>query len=210
MPFISFDGGEGGGKSTQIRRLARTIRERFPNKKVMETREPGGTPLAEDIRSMIFEKMTQEADAKTQFGLFMAARYDHIHRAIVPAIGHGAVILTDRFVASTYAYQLVAAGNRSLQSLFDIHVETLDAFPDLTIIFDIDPMLGLARVRGRNEKLTHFDEQKLEFHLLVRAGFLEFAERYATNEHCFRIIDASRSMDDVFEELCKEIFPLLS
>lgn len=191
--FISFEGGEGAGKSTQIRRLAEHLSAR--NLEVVLTREPGGSPGAESIRDLLVNGPVDRWSPVTETLLMYAARRDHLERVITPALARGAVVLCDRFSDSTRAYQ-GAGGNApaSLIAALEEHV-LAGAMPDLTLIFDILPALGLERASVRGGA-ARFESKGLAFHERLRAGFLEIARREP--ERCV-VIDASATPETVFE-----------
>ncbi len=192
--FITFEGGEGSGKSTQIRRLAETLRK--AGRDVVVTREPGGSPGGERIRRVLLDP-DANFDAVTQTFLFSAARRDHVRQLIAPALRRGAVVISDRFADSTYAYQQ-AAGEVSADMVEAITKAAVGATtPDLTVLLDLDPAVGLARAskrRGADRRADAFEAADLDFHAKVRAGFLALARREPER---FAVIDAGESPDAV-------------
>jgi len=195
--FIVVDSGEGSGKTTQLN----NARDFFGDSLVL-TREPGGSPYAEMIRKVILDPMAGQADAKTLFGLFWAARADHLKNTIRPALEAGKIVISDRFDSSTFAYQLVAQGNRDLEPLFwqmrEIYLDDLK--PDLYVYFDIDPVVGLARKNQQGgEELNHFEARKIDFHNAIRAGYKEFITLVPNAV----IIDASQSKEKVWKDFKK-------
>ncbi|MBA4319946.1 MAG: dTMP kinase [Flavobacterium sp.] len=192
--FIVVDSGEGAGKTTQIKRAKDLYGDL-----IVFTREPGGSPYAVEIRKIILESQNAgQADAKTMFALFWAARADHMKNTITPALNNGKIVICDRFDSSTFAYQIVAQGARELEKLFwqirDFYLG--DMKPDLYIYFDIDSKTGLSRknVQGHNE-INHFETRKIEFHNVLRVGFKEFLGHVP-----HKIIDASQSLEDVWND----------
>lgn len=195
--FITIEGGEGAGKSTQLRLLKERFPKLFPGTEACFTREPGGSPFAEELRSVIFSPGAKELSGKGMFGLFAAARQDHIERVIRPALDAGKAVVSDRFAAATYAYQACAMRNPISEQFFRLYYEELEAKPAVTIILDIDPRVGKKRIATRNgEAPNHFDEQDFEFHDTVRDGYKRFAEFAPA---C--IIDADRSPEEVFQDI---------
>lgn len=195
--FIVVDSGEGSGKTTQLN----NARDFFGDALVL-TREPGGSPYAEMIRKVILDPTAKQADAKTLFGLFWAARADHLKNTIRPALEAGKIVISDRFDSSTFAYQLVAQGNRDLEPLFWQMREFYlgDLKPDLYVYFDIDPVVGLARKNQQGgEELNHFEARKIDFHNAIRAGYKEFITLVPNAV----IIDASQSKEKVWEDFKK-------
>jgi dTMP kinase len=194
--FITFEGGEGAGKSTQIARLARRIAAL--GREVVTTREPGGSPKAETIRAFLLSGGARSFGPLAETMLFAAARADHVALTIRPALARGAVVLCDRFADSTRVYQGL---------LGEIPAETIRALdriafgetrPHLTLVFDLPAELGLARAqtrrRLRNEAVDRFEAEDLAFHANVRKGFLDIA--HSEPERC-ALVDASGSADDV-------------
>lgn len=171
--FITFEGGEGAGKSTQIRRLAVELRAR--GHAVTETREPGGTPLAEGIRDLILGPGGAE-DALTQALLFAAARRENIRAVIAPALSRGDIVLCDRFTDSTRAYQGGRLTGEQLEA--SIRLAAGGLTPDLTVLVDLPPEEGLARARARRgvARGDTFETSDIAFHEAVRARFLALAD----------------------------------
>jgi dTMP kinase len=190
--FISFEGGEGVGKSTQVRRLA--ARLQAAGREVVTTREPGGSPGAEAIRNLVLNGSADRWSPVTETLLMYASRRDHIERTLRPALERGAVVLCDRYADSTRAYQGAAGGAdpELIQALETFILE--DVRPDRTLIFDLDPELGLARALGRPDAEARFESKGLDFHRRLRAGFLAIARDEP--ERC-RIVDASGDPDTV-------------
>lgn len=172
--FISFEGGEGSGKSTQLRRLA--ARLSALDVTVITTREPGGTPGAEDIRQLLVEGEPGRWDGRVEALLVNAARADHVARLIRPALAEGKWVLCDRYVHSTLAYQGAARGLDEGE-LRQLHAfATGDLWPDLTIVLDVDPVLGLARAAGRAGGEARFEGEPPAFHKAVCDRFLSFSD----------------------------------
>ena len=202
--FISFEGGEGVGKSTQIRLLA----ERLANSghEVVLTREPGGTPGAEAIRALLVEGDAGRWSATVEALLMNAARADHVERLIRPALARGAWVVSDRYADSTLVYQGVA-GQLAEAGLRTLHgFSTGDLWPDLTLILDLPEADGLARAAGREGGEARFESKGAEFHLAVRAGFR--ARAAAEPARC-KLIDASGSIDAVAARIRAQVEPLL-
>lgn len=190
--FITFEGGEGAGKSTQLRRLAARLEGR--GLEVVATREPGGSPGAEAIRALVLNGAADRWSPVTETLLMFAARRDHIERVIRPALARGAWVVCDRFADSTRAYQGAAGGTdpRLIEAL-ETHILE-DVRPDLTIIFDFPPEAGLARAADREGGELRFESKGMSFHERLRAGFLAIAE--AEPERC-AVIDAQGSVEAV-------------
>jgi dTMP kinase len=174
--FVTFEGGEGSGKSTQLRLLAAALRD--AGREVVETREPGGSALGERIRAILLDPGVR-MDPVAQFLLFSAARRDHVVTLIAPAVARGAVVLCDRFADSSRAYQ-GAAGSVAPELLSTVEAAAVgDMRPDLTLLLDISPEQGLARARTRlGATLSNgdaFEASNLDFHRKVREGYLAIA-----------------------------------
>lgn len=189
--FISFEGGEGSGKSTQLRRLAARLSAQDVT--VITTREPGGTPGAEDIRSLLVEGEPGRWDGRVEALLVNAARADHVARLIRPALVEGKWVLCDRYVHSTLAYQGAARGLDEAE-LRRLHAfATGDLWPDLTIVLDVDPALGLARAAGRAGGEARFEGEPPAFHKAVRERFLSFPD--------VTVIPSDAPVDDVTDSV---------
>ncbi len=206
--FITFEGPEGAGKSTQLKRLAENLRAR--NFEVVTTREPGGTPLAEELRNIL--KTHQGAEtlhSATELLLMEAARSQHAREVILPALERGAVVLCDRYYDSTSAYQ---GGARNMESSL---IDTLNLFaaagrrPDLTLLFDLDIESGFRRAGKRGETAGQYDRFEAEarsFHQQVREAFLAIARKEPER---VRVIDAEGSVEEVEQRVwsvCHELF----
>lgn len=194
-PFITFEGGEGAGKTTQTRLLAdRLSATGMP---CLVTREPGGAPFAEEIRALLLRGDLPPRSAMSEALLFLAARVDHVTETILPALGAGKWVISDRFADSTFAYQ-GAAGGVPRATLAELHRLVLGDFqPDLTIILDLPPDIGLARVSARHKSghgNDHFESRALAYHEALRQGFLAVA---AANPGRCVLIDASASSQEV-------------
>ncbi len=189
--FLSFEGIDGSGKSTQARQLAASLRAQgLP---VTLTREPGGSPGAEEIRRLVLEGDPDRWSAETEILLFTAARRDHLEKTIHPALVRGEVVITDRFADSTRMYQGISRGD--LAGVVDqLHALMIGVEPDLTVLIDIDPALGLSRAVAREGSEQRFEEMGLDMQARMRAGFLALA---ADNPGRFRVIDGARSPDAV-------------
>jgi dTMP kinase len=203
--FITFEGGDGAGKSTQIKRLAETLAA--TGRSVTTTREPGGTPTAESIRQLLLSGAAEPLGAEGEAILFAAARADHIDTVIRPALEHGAWVLCDRFSDSTRVYQGVTGGvdERLLNALERITVG--ETHPDLTIILDVPVTLGLARVNDRlgvegNASPDRFEGEDLDLQEKRRQAFLEIAAREP--DRCV-VVDATRSEDSVAEAVWRAV-----
>lgn len=201
--FITLEGGEGAGKSTSRDFIVLLLEEQ--NIPFIQTREPGGTPIGETLRDVLLSKEGTAPSVTAELLMVFAARAQHLHEVIEPALRDGKWVLCDRFTDATYAYQGYGRG-------FELgQIEALETLvqrgrhPDLTILFDIDPRLGMTRARQRAE-LDRFEEEHMEFFDRVREGYLTRAK----NEARFRVIDASQSIDLVQQALRELLLPMLS
>ncbi|MBX3118131.1 MAG: dTMP kinase [Fimbriimonadaceae bacterium] len=188
--FVTFEGPEGAGKSTILALVAEKLRAQ--GRQVVTTREPGDGPLGPPIRQLILHG--EAMDARTELFLFLADRAQHTESLIRPALEAGKTVLCDRYSDSTVVYQGVARGldRALLRELNEFATGGLK--PDLTLLFDLDPEVGLARVQGKDR----LDAEPLEFHKKVRQGFLELAREEPAR---WRIVDASKSKEEVFADV---------
>jgi dTMP kinase len=194
--FITIEGGEGSGKSTQIAMLKAAFEK--TNIPHVITREPGGEEGAEAIRALLVTGDKDRWDVLAETLLFYAARVQHVARLIQPALDSGKLVLCDRFVDSTRVYQGIGK-NISPAFIDALHALTLgNMMPELTIILDIDPQQGLARAKGRAGIETRFEGMELEFHALVRAGFLAIAREEPAR--C-RVLDAAQPPEAVHAQI---------
>lgn len=193
--FITIEGIEGVGKSTNIAFIADWLRQR--GVKLCLTREPGGTPMAEEIRELLLRKRDESVSEDAELLLMFAARAQHLQQRILPALREGTWVISDRFTDATYAYQ---GGGRGLDKR---RIEQLESFvqggfaPDLTIILDAPPEVGMGRVVKRGET-DRFEQEKLEFFERVRSVYLERANLASQR---YLVVDASRELHDVQAEL---------
>ena len=189
--FISFEGIDGSGKSTQARLLAGALEAR--GHKVHLTREPGGSPGAEEIRRLLVEGATGRWSAQTEILLFTAARRDHLERVIRPALAEGGIVITDRFADSTRVYQ--GAARASLRGMVDaLHDLAIGTEPDLTFVIDLDPADAAARAQARGGTEDRFERLGLDFQHRLRAGFRALAQEAPAR---VRLIDGTGSADAV-------------
>ena len=206
--FITFEGGEGCGKSTQIRLLADRLRA--AGKEVLLTREPGGTALAERIRSLVREESDDPPNSRAETLLFIASRAQVVENVIRPALASGTWVLCDRFADSTFAYQGYGRG-LDLDELKRINsFATGGLEPDMTILLNVSPEVSAKRMRAR-EVATNTDADRMEkagdgFHARLRQGFLELA---AAEPERFAVIQADGSVEEVEEAVWNSIQPML-
>lgn len=204
--FISFEGGEGAGKSTQIARLAAKLRSKGYD--ILVTREPGGSPGAEAVRHVILSGAAEPFGPEMEALLFAAARSDHVEQVIRPAIRRGSIVLCDRFLDSSRVYQ---GGAGNLDAAFMTALERVAVngmMPDMTLIFDIDPAKGLARAAARRgtETPDRFEKETLAIHQRRREAYLEIAR--GEPDRCI-VIDASASPDEVENAVTAAVFAAL-
>ena len=193
--FITLEGPEGAGKSTNREFLAQHLREQ--GQEVLLTREPGGTPLAEQIRELLLAPSEESMCSDTELLLVFAARAQHLHQVIRPALARGALVLCDRFTDATYAYQ---GGGRGLSCERIAQLETFvqgDLRPDLTLIFDLPVEIGLSRAAARG-RLDRFEQEGMRFFESVRNAYLQ---RAAQTPQRYRVIDAGKPLSEVQQAL---------
>ncbi|MGF9893390.1 dTMP kinase [Priestia megaterium] len=199
--FITFEGPEGAGKTTIIHMVQqKLIQEGYT---IVLTREPGGIRIAEQIREIILNPSNTEMDARTEALLYAAARRQHLVEKVIPELNKGNIVLCDRFIDSSLAYQGNARGI-GVEDIFAINQFAIEqTMPQATLYFDIEPEVGLERInKGRKNEINRLDLESLDFHYKVRDGYLsllsEFPER-------IRRIDANQSVEKVCEEAYKQI-----
>jgi dTMP kinase len=201
--FIVFEGGEGSGKSTMLDKTYNWLVNNGVS--CIKTREPGGIEISERIRNIILDINNTQMDIRTEALLYAAARRQHLVERIIPALQDGKVVLCDRFIESSLAYQGYARG-LGIKEIYEINKFAIDNYmPDLTILFDIDPEIGLNRINGdKNREINRLDLEKLDFHNKVRQGY-----RILLDENVDRIkkVNAEKSVDEVFSQV-KEIISM--
>lgn len=200
--FITFEGVEGAGKTTQIE----ILKNRLSDEKIefLLTREPGGTPIGEKIRGILLDTENSEMNYMTELLLYCASRAQHLNQKIVTAKNDGKIVICDRFSDSTLAYQGYARGiDKSLIEKLGEIVEGGNR-PDLTFILDIDPEITLERAKKKSsdKKGDRIEQESMEFHQRVRAGFLEIAEK---NPNRVILIDGRKSIEDIADKIFTEI-----
>ena len=200
--FLSLEGIDGSGKSTQARRLTDVLRSK--GHAVTLTREPGGSAGAEEIRRLVLEGATDRWSAETEILLFTAARRDHLEKTIRPALARGEIVISDRFADSTRIFQGITRGDLSA-TVDQLHALMIGVEPDLTLLFDLDPALGLARANARPGTELRFEDMGLAFQTRARTGFLALAGRHSR----FRVIDADGAADSIAERVWDQIAPHL-
>lgn len=194
--FLTFEGGEGAGKSTQAKLLSEALEK--AGIETLLTREPGGTFGAEAIRDLVLEGTPDRWSGMTELLLMYAARTDHVEKLIKPALNRGVWVISDRFADSSLAYQGYARG-LGPSRVKGVHDSVMGGFePDLTILFDMDPVLAQKRVETRGEDLTRFDSEGLDFHKALRSAFLDIANE---NKHRVVTVDADGSRENVHNSI---------
>lgn len=199
--FVTFEGGEGSGKSTVLKQVNEILLSEGHS--TLLTREPGGTPISEQIRNVILDKANTSMDPRTEALLYAASRRQHLVEKIWPALKEGKIVLCDRFLDSSLAYQGGARGLGMDEILKVNRYATEGQFPDITLFFDLDPSIGLQRIAANaGREVNRLDLERMTFHEKVRASFQKLAslypERYVT-------IDASQPLEKVVEDSLKAI-----
>ena len=191
--FITLEGPEGSGKTTAVETAVKKLTEM--GYRIVRTREPGGTPIAEQIRNVILDKSNTAMDGRTEALLYAASRRQHLVEKVWPALKEGKIVICDRYLDSSLAYQGGARG-LGIDNILNINLfATENTWPDLTLLFDIDPKIGLERIsKNANREVNRLDLEKIDFHNKVRNSFLELANRYPDR---FVIIDASKTQEEV-------------
>ena len=202
--FITFEGIDGSGKSTQSRRLADSLRAK--GRDVVLTREPGGSPGAEEIRALVLEGDPDRWSAETEILLFTAARRDHLERTILPALAAGKVVICDRFADSTRVYQGVSRGD--LRGMVDqLHALMIGREPDLTLLIDMDPDTGHTRALARKGHEERFEDFGPDLQRRMRAAFLGLAQEFPAR---VRVIDGNRGIDEVAADVSATVHEALA
>ena len=197
--FITFEGIDGSGKSTQIRKLAKFLEDNGFD--IIITREPGGSVGGEEIRNLLLQGAVDRWSAETEILLFTAARRDHLERIILPALQGGKIVICDRFTDSTRMYQ--GMRGPKLRDLVDkLTKEVINCDPDLTIIIDIDPEISLERAKSRNTAEERFEDFGVDLQKKMRRGFLDLSREFSSR---IEVVNGQQSVD----ELAKEIASLV-
>lgn len=203
--FITVEGGEGSGKTSALRLIMPALEARgYP---VLLTREPGGTPIAEEIRDVILSLKSQGMDPRTEALLYAASRREHLQKKVMPNLARGLNVICDRYIDSSLAYQGYAR-ELGVDEVIDINMfATENEWPDLTLFFDIDPEAGLRRIAANeNREVNRLDIESLTFHKAVYRGYLTLLERFP--KRIVRI-DASKKLEDVSADCLDVIVKLL-
>ncbi len=199
--FITLEGPEGSGKTSAINKVKEILQSQ--GHEIVMTREPGGTSISEQIREVILNKENTSMDPRTEALLYAASRRQHLVEKIWPSVKEGKIVICDRYLDSSLAYQGFAR-NLGIEDILKINMyATENTFPDLTLLFDLDPEIGLDRINAdKNREVNRLDLEKLSFHKAVREGYLKLAKMYPER---FVIIDASKSKEEVVEQTLKAI-----
>ena len=202
--FITFEGIDGSGKSTQTKLLAARLQDEGYD--IILTREPGGSEGAEEIRDLVLQGATDRWSAETEILLFTAARRDHIERTILPALIQGKIVICDRFADSTRMYQGISRGD--LRALVDqLHRLMITYDPDITILIDMDPEIGLKRAKARATAEERFEDFGLDLQQRMRSGFLELAREFETR---IAVVDGNRDLVELAETIYQRVKLALS
>lgn len=193
--FIVFEGGEGSGKSTILEKLYKWMSDN--GVECIKTREPGGIKISEDIRSIILDPSNTVMDARTEALLYAAARRQHLVEKVIPALEGGKIVLCDRFIDSSLAYQGFAR-ELGINEIYEINKFAVGEYmPNLSILFDLEPEEGLSRInKNKSREINRLDLETIEFHKKVRRGYGVLLEN---SKHKIVKIDASKSIEEVFE-----------
>lgn len=199
--FVTVEGPEGSGKSSVIKKVAELLQNDGVD--VVLTREPGGTPISEQIREVILNKDNTNMDGVTEALLYAASRRQHLVEKVWPLVKEGKLVISDRFLDSSLAYQGGARG-LGIDKVLNINMAATDGYyPDITLLFDVDPEVGLARIAAnKGREVNRLDLEKIEFHKQVRETFLDLANRFKDR---YVIINASKPFDDVVCDAYKAI-----
>ncbi|MCA9404377.1 MAG: dTMP kinase [Candidatus Omnitrophica bacterium] len=199
--LITFEGLEGSGKSTQIERSCEYLKDKEHD--ILFLREPGGVPLSEKIRDILLDVGNTDMTHECEMLLYMAARAQLVRQKIIPALDNGQTVICDRFLDSTLAYQGYGH-DMNVELIKDLgEFVTEDVSPDLTIIFDIDPVKGLGRIKGAKDRI---EQRDLDYHARVQEGYHDIARQ---NPQRVKVIESDRTIEEVFESVRQYIDDLL-
>lgn len=203
--FVTIEGPEGSGKTSAMQIVKAKLESEGHS--VVMTREPGGTKISEQIRNVILNPDNTEMDPRTEALLYAASRRQHLVEKIWPSLQEGKIVFCDRYLDSSLAYQGVARG-LGVDRILEVNsYATEGTFPDLTVLFDIDPVLGLERInRNKDREVNRLDMEKISFHNQVRSGYLELSRRFPER---YFVVDASRPLEEVSAVVFKKIAEML-
>lgn len=201
IAFITFEGGEGTGKTTLIERLMVDLE--ISGYKAIKTREPGGSKISEQIRNIILSVNNVEMDYMTEALLYAASRRQHLEEVIKPNLKKGNIVICDRYVDSSLAYQGYARG-LGIEKVYKINDYAIDGFyPDLTIYIDVAPEIGLGRIKKNNRDMDRLDREQISFHEKVREGYLEVSKMFPDR---IKVVDGNDTLDNIYEKIKKIVF----
>lgn len=201
MKFITFEGGEGSGKTTIIKMLVDEIKAKGID--VLVSREPGGSKISEEIRNIILNVNNKNMDYMTEALLYAASRRQHLKEIVWPGVDSGKLVICDRYLDSSLVYQGCARG-LGIEKVYELNMNATDGYlPDLTLYLDVTPDIGLGRIRDNNRDVNRLDLEKKAFHEEVRNGYLKLCEMFP--ERIVKI-NAMGSIEEVYEEVRKAVF----
>lgn len=202
--FITFEGPDGSGKSTVAKKICEKLM--VDGYEVVHTREPGGIEISEEIRNIILDPKNTAMDAKTEALLYAAARRQHLVERVFPAVEQGKIVICERFLDSSLAYQ--GFGRKlGMQEVLDVNLFAIDnTYPDMTIYLDVDEQIGLDRLKNRSFK-DRLDQESIDFHHRVSQGYKEVLKKFADR---IKVIDASKSLEEVVENSYKTVLGLIN
>lgn len=200
--FITLEGGEGSGKTTIILSIEKYLKE--DGYDVVTTREPGGVPIAEQIRNVILDVNNTKMCNETETLLYAASRMQHLHEKVIPALNEGKVVICDRYLDSSLVYQGYARGI-GIDNVLNANCFALDHMPDVTFFIDVTPEVGLQRISGR-DKIDRLDKESLSFHQRVYDGYVKLSEQYPDR---IKRIDGQRDKEEVIADVIEEIKKVL-
>lgn len=204
MHFITFEGGEGSGKTTLIEMLVKDLEKR--GIKTFKTREPGGSKISEEIRNIILNKENTDMDYKTEALLYASSRRQHLVDVVIPAINDGFLVICDRYLDSSLAYQGYARG-LGIDEVYNVNLyATSGMLPDLTILIDQDPRIGLKRIQNNKRNTNRLDVEAINFHDNVRKGYLEVANKFSDR---IKTVNGERPLDEVYQDVLKIVLEKL-
>ncbi len=197
--FITFEGGEGSGKTTIINKLVPLLEEKGIS--VLTSREPGGVRIAEEIRNIILNPDNKEMCYETEALLFAASRMQHLKEKVIPALNDGKIVICDRYLDSSLVYQGYCRG-LGFEKVMSANAFACEYMPNVTFFIDVTPEVGLSRLKGRNTKIDRLDKESLDFHQRVYDGYLKLCDMYPNR--VIRI-DGNRDVDSIVSDILERI-----